>query len=87
MPIRLGKIPNTGAIAFLHTCENCGEYACFGIGVSYRKALNAIEEGRIELGKELLGKWYCLEHWKVLNEIKIQPKRTERPPTDKDCRF
>lgn len=68
MPVRLGKIPITGAIAFLHSCEECGENAYFGIDVSYRRALNAIENGKIELGKELLGKWYCLTHWRILNE-------------------
>lgn len=68
MPVRLGKIKGTGAIAFLHTCEDCGKDACFGVGVSYRKALNAIDKEKIGLGKELLGKWYCHKHWRIQNE-------------------
>ncbi len=67
MPVRLGKIRDTGAQAFLHTCEICGENACFGIGRSYRLALNAVEKGKFDLAKELLGKWYCLTHWRDLN--------------------
>lgn len=68
MTIRLGKIKGTGADAFLHTCEECEGNAYFGIDVSYRKALNAIADGKISLAKELLGKWYCLKHWRLLNE-------------------
>lgn len=68
MPVRLGKIPGTGADAFLHTCEVCGENACFGVAKSYKRALDAIEKGQIALAKELLGKWYCLIHWRALNE-------------------
>lgn len=59
MPIRIGKIKETGATAFLHTCEICGEYACFGFGVSFNKALILINKGLIKEAKELLGKWYC----------------------------
>lgn len=68
MVVRLGKIPNTGAVAFLHSCENCNEWGCFGIGGGLNKALYAIDKGKVGLGKELLGKWYCLTHWRKLHE-------------------
>lgn len=67
MTVRLGRIEGTGACAFLHTCEECGVDASFGINVSYRAALNAVDKGKFELAKELLGKWYCLTHWRKLN--------------------
>ncbi len=67
MPVRFGKTRG-GADAFLHTCEECGEYACFGDNVHYRQALNAIHRNQIELAKELLGTWYCLTHWRIRNE-------------------
>lgn len=68
MPTQLIKIPETLATAILHSCEVCGEYAPFGVGVAYRKALNADFKGKNGLAKELLGKWYCLTHWRELNE-------------------
>ena len=68
MPIRLGKIRGTGADAFLHTCEDCNEWGCFGIGVSFNRALIAADKGKMDLAKELLGKWYCLTHWRLQNE-------------------
>lgn len=68
MPVRLGKIPGTGADAILHSCEDCGESAYFGVGVSFRKALNAAAKGKVKLAKELLGKWYCHKHWRALHE-------------------
>jgi len=68
MPVRLGKIRGTGVDAFLHTCEDCGAYACFGVGVSFNKALILVDKGKFERAKELLGKWYCLTHLRKLNE-------------------
>lgn len=68
MPIKVSTIKNTGALALIHYCEDCGAYACFGMGVSLRKALNLSVNGKIEAAKELLGKWYCLTHWRQLNE-------------------
>ena len=73
MPVRLGKIKETGADAFLHTCEECKEWGCFGVGVSYRRALNAIANDKIDQAKEFLGKWYCLTHWRELNEVRFIP--------------
>lgn len=62
IPTRLAKIRETRADVFIHTCEVCGEWGCFGFGVSYKAALNAVDKGDIAGGKELLGRWYCLEH-------------------------
>lgn len=62
MPTRVGKIKNTGAMVFLHSCEDCGKEAYFGINVSLRKALNLLEAGKFQEAKQLLGKWYCREH-------------------------
>ncbi len=67
MPVRIGKIKYldgnyTGASAFLHTCEICGEAAYFGFKASFRSALNQLVKGNIDKARELLGKWFCLEH-------------------------
>lgn len=69
MPVKVSTIRNTGALVLTHICEECGEYACFGVDVSLRMALNAAEKQKPELAKRLLGKWYCLTHWRKLNEI------------------
>lgn len=66
MPVHIETIKDTEAQAIIHTCENCGAPAFFGIGVSLRKALNAVVKGRLELAKELLGKWYCGNCWRLL---------------------
>lgn len=64
MAIKIGKIKETQASAFLHTCEICGVIAPFGKDVSFRKALSSIARGNYAAAKELLGKWYCLKHWR-----------------------
>ena len=66
MPIIVTKIPETGAIVYEHFCEICGGYATFGIDVFLKKAFNALDRKDIKLAKELLGKWYCGEHWRFL---------------------
>lgn len=62
MPIRVGKIRDTGGIVFLHYCEVCGKDAQFGTGVSILKALKAADKKQLELAKKHLGKWCCDEH-------------------------
>jgi len=54
------KVTKAGMI--IHICEVCRKPAYFGFGVSLNKALIMATKGKIELAKELLGKWYCYEH-------------------------
>lgn len=68
MPVRLGSVKKSGGLAFLHTCEICGDCAYFGVDVNLDKALFAVERKKFSLAKKLLGKWYCLIHWRILNE-------------------
>lgn len=46
-----------------HTCEDCGESAYFGVGVSFRLALNAYAAGKYDHAQEFLGRWYCGKHY------------------------
>lgn len=65
MPAVMLRTRQTGTPYFKHTCEVCNKPACFGVGVSFLKALKllkaASEEEKAE-GRRLLGKWYCGEH-------------------------
>jgi hypothetical protein len=63
MPANLKKLRTTGLVFINHTCETCGNPAYFGVGVSFRRALNAFVAERHKEGQELLGKWYCGEHY------------------------
>ncbi len=69
MPPRLGKIPGTDTMAFMHTCDTCGGDACLGTGLSFRRALNAAEKGDYQKCKALLGRQYCLTCWRVLCQM------------------
>lgn len=68
MPVKLRRLRSTNLVFIAHTCDECGADANFGIGVSFRKALNQMVAGKTNEGQRLLGKWYCLKHWKELNE-------------------
>lgn len=64
MPVKVKRLRSTGLVFIDHTCEDCGEYANFGIDVSFRNALNQMVIGKTEEGEKLLGKWYCEKHKK-----------------------
>jgi hypothetical protein len=66
MPAQLKKLRSTGLVFLTHSCEECGTYACFGVGVSIRKAMNTIVAGGD--GQKMLGKWYCGEHYQNQGE-------------------
>lgn len=77
MPVRTRIIPQTGLSVLEHLCEDCGKPAYFGIGVFLNKAFQAFDNDKMELAKELLGKWYCVTHWRKKN---VQDCRKEQQP-------
>ena len=67
MPVQIQMIYSTEALVLTHSCDGCGtKDAPFGVGVSFRKALNAQVKGKLHLLPELLGKWYCLICWRLI---------------------
>lgn len=68
MSARVIRIRETLAPALMHSYEECGEYAVFGIDVAYNGALKALVRKDLQAAAELLGKWYCLIHWREINE-------------------
>lgn len=62
MAVRLQIIRESGALVFERTCEKCGKPASFGSECDYRLALLALDAGRKEEAKRLLGKGWCGEH-------------------------
>lgn len=64
--MQVNRLRRTDALVYCHTCEECGLFAPFGVGVHLRRALNALELKRANEAKEYLGKWYCLTHWRLL---------------------
>jgi len=74
MPVKICRL-HTGAIVLLKTCDVCGRDASFMVGASVRKAYEAIGRKEITEAKKLLGKSFCLDHWRTY--VKTDIKATE----------
>lgn len=63
MPASLKRIRETGTPVLLHVCDECGQAAGFGVGVSILAAVRHLNTGDKESAKVSLGSWFCREHW------------------------
>lgn len=66
MPARFERCTD-GKVRFVHTCEVCGSsIAPFGKNCNLIAAM-------AQKNAALAGKWYCAEHWKIVQSK--EPKR------------
>ncbi len=59
MPTKIGRVRETRAVVFTHTCEECGAVACFGTGVKMKQAFKILTKDTVKKAQEMMGKWYC----------------------------
>ncbi len=59
MPTKIGRVRETKAVVFTHTCEGCGAVACFGTGVKMKQAFKILTKDTVEKAQKMMGKWFC----------------------------